>query len=119
MSSEEADAQLWQHLPAADRVEIAVDGLRMLADPTRFRLLWLLCGEALDVSTLAERLPASRPAVSQHLAKLRMVGLVDQRREGRRMLYRARDSHVGRLLNEAIRDAEHRADHELPGSHHS
>ena len=98
---------------------MAVDGLRMLADPTRFRLLWLLCGEALDVTTLADRLDVARPAVSQHLAKLRVLGLVQQSRDGRRMLYRARDTHIGRLLREAVRDADHRGPSDLPGHHHT
>ena len=114
-----ADAEEWRHLPDPGRVDIAVDGLRMLADPTRFRLLWLLCGDDLDVGTLAERLEVARPAVSQHLAKLRMLGLVSQRRDGRRMLYRARDSHVGRLLREAVRDADHRGEDSRPGHHHA
>lgn len=79
----------------------------MLADPTRVRLLWLLCGAEHDVTDLAAAVGAARPAVSQHLAKLRMTGLVATRRDGRRMLYRARGGHVRRLLAEAIEAADH------------
>jgi DNA-binding transcriptional ArsR family regulator len=104
----DATASPWQQLPPDERVEAAVDGLRMLADPTRLRMLWLLCGDELDVSTLAERLGAARPAVSQHLAKLRLVGLITQRRDGRRVLSRARDHHVAELLDGLIHDAGHR-----------
>ena len=43
----------WAELPPAEHVDVAVEGLRMLADPTRLRMLWLLCGDELDVSTLA------------------------------------------------------------------
>ena len=118
MSQEPADAEDWRELPDPERVAVAVDGFRMLADPTRFRLLWLLCGGPLDVSTLAERLDVARPAVSQHLAKLRMLGMVDQTRDGRHILYRARDEHVGRLLREAVRDADHRGRDDRPGHHH-
>lgn len=103
-----AGAGPWRQLPADERVDEVVDGLRMLADPTRLRLLWLLCGDELDVSTLAERLGVARPAVSQHLAKLRLVGLITQRRDGRRVLSRARDHHVGDLLAELVHDAGHR-----------
>ncbi|MEJ2869390.1 metalloregulator ArsR/SmtB family transcription factor [Actinomycetospora sp. OC33-EN08] len=104
----DAAARRWQQLPADERVDEVVEGLRMLADPTRLRLLWLLCGEELDVSSLAERLGVARPAVSQHLAKLRLVGLITQRREGRRVLSRARDHHVGELLADLVHDAGHR-----------
>lgn len=98
----------WGVLPPEADVETAVEGLRMLADPTRLRMLWLLAGDELDVTTLARRLGVARPAVSQHLAKLRLVGLVTQRREGRRVLCRARDHHVGELLSILVHDAEHR-----------
>ncbi|GAA4860576.1 ArsR/SmtB family transcription factor [Actinomycetospora straminea] len=96
------------HLPDPAHVEVAVEGLRMLADPTRLRMLWLLCGAELDVSTLADRLGATRPAISQHLAKLRLAGLVTQRRAGRHVLSRARDHHVGELLDVLVHDAGHR-----------
>ena len=106
----------WSELPPAEHVEVAVEGLRMLADPTRLRMLWLLCGDELDVSTLAARLGATRPAVSQHLTKLRLAGLVTQRRAGRHVLSRARDHHVGDLLEVLVHDAGHRrsmADHPI------
>lgn len=79
----------------------------MLADATRLRMLWLLCGDEYDVTTLAGEVGVARPAVSQHLAKLRLTGLVSMRREGRRVLYRARGGHVRRLLLEAINAADH------------
>ncbi len=91
-----------------DHVAVAVEYFRMLADPTRLRILWLLCGAEYDVTTLAERVDAARPAVSQHLVKLRLAGLVTTRRDGRRALYRARGRHVSRLLHEAIDAAHHR-----------
>lgn len=95
-------------LPAPEHVDVAVEGLRMLADPTRLRILWLLCGDEHDVSTLARRLGATRPAISQHLTKLRLAGLVTQRRAGRHVLSRARDHHVGDLLDVLLHDAGHR-----------
>ncbi|PVZ11996.1 ArsR/SmtB family transcription factor [Actinomycetospora cinnamomea] len=100
--------ETFARLPPAEHVDVAVEGLRMLADPTRLRMLWLLCGAELDVSTLAARLGATRPAVSQHLAKLRLAGLVTQRRAGRHVLSRARDHHVGELLDVLVHDAGHR-----------
>lgn len=97
----------WQELPATDHVNTAVDVFRMLADGTRLRVLWLLCGAEYDVTTLAAEVGTARPAVSQHLAKLRLAGLVSTRRDGRRALYRARGGHVRRLLGEAIQAVDH------------
>jgi DNA-binding transcriptional ArsR family regulator len=79
----------------------------MLADPTRLRMLWLLCGAEYDVTTLAAAVGIARPAVSQHLAKLRLTGLVTTRRDGRRAVYRAKGGHVRRLLAEALEAAHH------------
>jgi DNA-binding transcriptional ArsR family regulator len=98
----------WQELPPEDRVMAAVESLRMLADPTRLRMLWLLCGAEYDVTTLATAVGIARPAVSQHLAKLRLAGLVATRRDGRRALYRATGGHVKRMLSEALAAAHHR-----------
>lgn len=80
----------------------------MLADPTRLRIMWLLCAGEHDVTALAQRVGAARPAVSQHLAKLRLAGLVTSRRDGRRALYGVRGGHVRRLLIEALGAADHR-----------
>lgn len=96
-----------QQLPSGTQVEAAVTALRMLADGTRLRLLWLLRDGEHDVTALTEAVGVARPAVSQHLAKLLLAGLVSSRREGRRVLYRARGGHVRRLVTEALHAADH------------
>nr|WP_042178138.1 metalloregulator ArsR/SmtB family transcription factor [Kibdelosporangium sp. MJ126-NF4]CEL12998.1 Transcriptional regulator, ArsR family [Kibdelosporangium sp. MJ126-NF4]CTQ98684.1 Transcriptional regulator, ArsR family [Kibdelosporangium sp. MJ126-NF4] len=97
----------WKVLPSGDHVEAAADSFRMLSDPTRLRMLWLLCGAEYDVTTLAAAVGVARPAVSQHLTKLRLTGLVTTHRDGRRAVYRARGGHVRRLLTEALAAAQH------------
>lgn len=62
--------------------------LAALADPTRRLIVERIRHQPSAVSDIARGLPISRPAVSQHLAVLRESGLVSQRREGRRRLYR-------------------------------
>ncbi|WP_460752044.1 ArsR/SmtB family transcription factor [Nocardiopsis oceani] len=94
--------------PGADRLAVASDVFRLLADPTRLHLLWTLSnvGEA-DVGQLTEAADASRTAVSQHLAKLRLSGLVEYRRDSRRSIYRMADGHLRRLVLEALNHADH------------
>lgn len=58
-----------------------------LGEPTRRRIFELLRTGPSAVGALAERLPVSRPAVSQHLRVLESVGLVRCRQEGTRRLY--------------------------------
>ena len=62
--------------------------LEALADPTRRLIFERLRGGPLAVKDIASGLPISRPAVSQHLRVLRRAGLVRERREGTRRVYR-------------------------------
>jgi DNA-binding transcriptional ArsR family regulator len=90
-----------------EQVDAAVQAFTLLADPTRVRMLWALRDEDLDVATLAA-IAGCRPTVaSQHLSKLRFAGLVEATRDGRRMIYRLRGSHVRALLAEALFQADH------------
>ncbi len=90
-----------------DHARRAADSFRMLADPTRVKiLLALLQGES-NVGCLAELVGTTPTAVSQHLSKLRLADLVDSRREGTFVYYSATSDHVRRLLGEALSHAEH------------
>lgn len=94
-------------VPTDEHAQLAVDTFRMLADPTRLKILWILLQGETNVSTLCQHTGASAPAVSQHLAKLRLAGLVSSRREGTFIYYSATSAHVHRLLTEALSHAEH------------
>lgn len=102
------DASLTHRVsPDPVRLDAATGIFQMLADPTRLHILWLLTHGEADVTALVEACGASRTAVSQHLAKLRFTGLVDTRREGRRIVYRLRGGHVTRLVREGLNQADH------------
>ena len=58
-----------------------------LADPTRRAIFERLAGGPRSVGELAEGLPVTRPAVSQHLRVLKDAGLVFDRPDGTRRLY--------------------------------
>jgi DNA-binding transcriptional ArsR family regulator len=62
--------------------------LQALGDPTRRAVLEELRAGPRAVGEIAERLPVSRPAVSQHLRVLKEAGLVTERQNGTRRLYR-------------------------------
>src|SRR5580704_12058309 len=72
----------WQLPPAVLQRAAATFGL--LASTMRLHIVWLLAQGESDVGTLAERTGGTLQAVSQHLAKLKLAGLVESRREGRR-----------------------------------
>jgi DNA-binding transcriptional ArsR family regulator len=63
-------------------------GLGLLGDPSRRAIFELLARRPSSVGELANQLPISRPAVSQHLKALKDGGLVVDRAEGTRRVYR-------------------------------
>ncbi|WP_405810448.1 metalloregulator ArsR/SmtB family transcription factor [Streptomyces sp. NBC_00210] len=98
--------------PGAEQFARAAEVLGLLADRTRLVLLHTLGKGEADVTTLTAACGAARPAVSQHLARLRLAGLVDARKDGRRVVYALTDDHLARLVGEALSHA----DHDLSGS---
>lgn len=85
-------------MPEPAAVEAVAARLRLLADPTRLRLLCALAQGESNVACLAELAGAGVPAVSQHLAKLRLAGVVRPHRAGQRVFYELVDERVRDLV---------------------
>lgn len=64
--------------------------LKALSDPGRRRILTLVRDEERSAGEIASEFTVSWPAVSQHLRVLKEAGLVSERRQGTKRLYRAR-----------------------------
>ncbi|MFI9804391.1 ArsR/SmtB family transcription factor [Streptomyces sp. NPDC052301] len=73
--------------PSAEVLAEAAAAFGLLASPARLHIVWALAQGESDVTGLAERVGGALPAVSQHLTKLKLAGLVRSRREGRRQVY--------------------------------
>jgi len=71
--------------------------LKAIAEPRRRTILTLVRDGELSAGEIASHFEISRPAVSQHLTVLREAGLVDERRNGTRRLYRARPEGLAEL----------------------
>lgn len=63
---------------------------RALAEPRRRRILELVADRELSAGEIAAQFEVTRPAVSQHLTVLRNAGLLTERREATKRLYRTR-----------------------------
>lgn len=94
-------------MPSEQQVDGAAEALRMIADGTRIKIMWALLQGESSVNCLADLVGASPTSVSQHLAKLRLGGLVEKRREGTFIYYKAADTHVRQLLEQALFHADH------------
>lgn len=99
--------------PTAEQFDTAAQTLKLLADPTRLRILWALLHGEHSVGDLAAHVGAQPAGVSQHLAKLRLANLVRSRRDGNQIYYVAQSAHVERLTTEALFHAHH-----LTGAEH-
>jgi DNA-binding transcriptional ArsR family regulator len=93
-------------MPPAGRVEDVTARLRLLADPTRLRIICALGQGESDVSCLAELVGVGLPAVSQHLSKLRLAGVVRGHRQGQHMVYGLIDAGVGSLVADLLNGSE-------------
>ena len=91
----------------SEYVELAVEVFSMLADATRIRIILALRDQELSVNNLAGIVDKSGPAVSQHLAKLRLARIVSTRQEGTKVFYRLTNEHARQLVADAIFQAEH------------
>ena len=76
------------------------EGWATLADPTRRLILTKLARGERSVSELTDALPVSQPAVSQHLKVLKSVGLVTDRAEGTKRIYRLNEAGVAALRDQ-------------------
>lgn len=77
-----------------------VDEWNALADRTRRAIVECLADQPRSVGELADELPVSRPAVSQHLRVLRDAGLVTERAAGTRRIYRVNPAGVAALRDQ-------------------
>jgi DNA-binding transcriptional ArsR family regulator len=83
---------------ATDRSER--EAWNVLADPTRRAILECLAAQPSAVGEIADRLPVSRPAVSQHLKVLKASGLVSEEAIGTRHVFRLDPAGVSALRDQ-------------------
>lgn len=98
----EAVARVRAALPGTACVEDATTLLKIIADPTRFRILSALNAEELCVCDLAVVVGISESAASHQLRLLRVHRLVAFRKEGRVAYYRLLDQHINGLISGAV-----------------
>lgn len=83
----------------AEKSDTAAGLLAAMANPSRLMILCHLLNEELTVSQIAERVKLNQSPLSQHLARLRALGLVKTRRDGQSIYYRLASREVEAVLN--------------------
>jgi ubiquinone/menaquinone biosynthesis C-methylase UbiE/DNA-binding HxlR family transcriptional regulator len=91
--------------------------LRLVADPNRTRIVLLLEEEELSVDELQEIIGMGQSTISTHLSQLKHAGIVEDRRNGKNILYRLKDHPAGeRGLFAQLMGVLRQAASQLPGA---
>ncbi len=93
-------------MPAAEDFKHIADVFKLLGDPSRVRIFWLLCHCEECVINISSLMQMSSPAVSHHLRVLSDSGLIVSRREGKEVYYRAANTRQVQLLHSTIEKIE-------------
>jgi DNA-binding transcriptional ArsR family regulator len=95
-----------QHPLPDDVVQLIARRLRLLADPTRIKLLDTLRGGESTVQELTEAVGSTQQNVSKHLSLLTDAGIVGRRKDGNSMRYRVVDDDIWKLCEDVCGAAE-------------
>ncbi|MBD1223622.1 metalloregulator ArsR/SmtB family transcription factor [Virgibacillus halodenitrificans] len=110
MSEEQNHAELFNEANQdmdEETLFVVSQTFKALSDPTRIRILNLLCTGEHAVNDIAETLNLSQSSVSHQLRFLKNLRLVKYRRAGTTFYYSEDDVHVMNLLKQAIEHATH------------
>lgn len=89
-------------LSQGERFTATAEVFKQLSDTTRLQMFWLLCHQEQCVINIAALLGISSPAASHHLRSLQDAGLLESRREGKEVYYRASDTEECDLLHKTM-----------------
>ena len=91
-----------QTMPEQEVFDRTADTFDLLSDPTRVKILWLLCHTEDCVANIAAAVEMSSPAVSHHLRVLKQAGLLAHRKSGKEAYYTLADTNEARLVHHIV-----------------
>ena len=100
--AEQEAENLREQLENTKKLEIVANVFKLLDDPSRIRIFFLLCHFEECVINISAMMDMKSPAVSHHLHQLKESGLIVSRREGKEVYYKAADTEQCRLLHHYI-----------------
>ena len=97
-----AGERLLELMPETEQFQAVSEIFKLLADSSRIRIFWLLCHCEECVTNISALVEMSSPAVSHHLKLLRTQGLIQSRRVGKEVYYKAADTELAHQLHHVI-----------------
>lgn len=98
----EFTTKILENEPSSGTVAMSAAVFAQLADPTRLKILWLLCHTEECVQNIAEVMEMTSPAVSHHLSKLKTAGLLQVRKAGKETYYSLENSEKAHLVHDIV-----------------
>ena len=93
-----------ESVPASENFRTVAAFFKQLGDPNRIRILWLLCHTEECVINIAAMMGMSSPATVHHLKLLKEAGLIESRKEGKEVYYKASDTEEAAALHFMIEE---------------
>lgn len=93
---------LLQNMPSYDEAVIPAELFSILSDPTRIRILWLLCHTTECVLDIGLAINMSSPAVSHHLKLLKAHNIITSKKVGKEKQYTLADNKYAQLIHEML-----------------
>ena len=89
-------------MPEQETFDRTAETFDLLSDPTRVKILWLLCHTEDCVANIAAAVEMSSPAVSHHLRVLKQAGLLAYRKSGKEAYYTLADTDEAKLVHHIV-----------------
>lgn len=93
---------LLARMPAQKHFDNTAQVFSLISDPSRVKILWLLCHTEDCVANIAAVVGMSSPAVSHHLRVLRQAGILSYRKAGKEALYTLADTEEAQLIHHIV-----------------
>ena len=99
-----------ENMPADSRIDALSAFFKMMGDPTRIKMMYLMSRGEVCVQDIASALGMTKSAISHQLSGLKDNRIVKSRREGKNVFYSIDDDHVHTVLNIAMTHVKHKAE---------
>ena len=106
LDSEKGDYMISQTGRAFADIEEISQLFKLLVNPKRLQLLYILIQDSMSVTEISQRMKWEQSGVSHQLQLLRKFNLVEQRRDGKTIIYRLEDPQVMTLIADVLSHAE-------------
>lgn len=106
-STEEKEMNTVDFIDEEEKILLLSEIFKVLSDPTRLKIIYVLSKGALCVCDIAQTLNMTQSAISHHLRLLRNLRLVKYRKEGKQVIYSLDDDHVLQLFNQGLDHVKH------------